>query len=189
MRYIRKKFVLHPPLPFNLAQLLILAGFGENDYLAFANTPGNFPPQANEQDRAWDIDYDKDGIINLFEAIIGTSPSDPNDFFRTVVSFFIGGGGVEVKLSSTDPNDQSRINATNHEDGFRIDFRPYQPNDLAYTLYKVFQGDNNDERVALSTNHTMDVATGNGYFLLPFNTEGLTNEIVAVGADDPDFVP
>ncbi|MDG2169371.1 MAG: hypothetical protein P8L44_15755 [Opitutales bacterium] len=134
---------------------------------------------------AWNYDLDGDGIINLYEILLGTSPSDPNSLFKTVISFLVGDGDVAAKLVSADLDGDPWANAAYHEDELRIDFSPYKPNELSYTLYRVFEGESNDERVAIST----DASTGNGYFILPFNPDGLTNEIVAVGAEDPDFVP
>lgn len=177
------------PLPCDYAQLLIIAAFGENDYLTRAAAPGVFPSTATAEQKVWNFDLDGDGIINLYEILLGTDPSDPNSLFKTVISFLIADGGVQAKLVSSDFEGDPWANATDHEDGLRIDFSPYNPQELSYTLYRVFQGENNDGREAISTDAQLDETTGNGYFILPFNMEGLTNEIVAVGAEDPDFVP
>ena len=170
-------------------QLLILAAFVENDYLTKASAPGVFPENTPPEMIAWNYDLDGDGIINLYEILLGTSPSDPNSLFKTVISFLVGDGDVAAKLVSADLDGDPWANAAYHEDELRIDFSPYKPNELSYTLYRVFEGESNDERVAISTDAQMDASTGNGYFILPFNPDGLTNEIVAVGAEDPDFVP
>ena len=177
------------PLPCDYAQLLILAAFGENDYLTRAAAPGVFPSSATPEQKVWDFDLDGDGIINLYEILLGTDPSDPNSLFKTVISFLVADGGVQAKLVSSNFEGDPWANATDHEDGLRIDFSPYNPQELSYTLYRVFQGENNDQREAISTDAQLDEATGNGYFILPFVENGLTNEIVAVGAEDPDFVP
>ena len=177
------------PLPCDYAQLFILAAFGENDYLARASAPGVFPSSTTPEQRVWNFDLDGDGIINLYEILLGTDPADPNSLFKTIISFLVAGGGVEAKLVSSDFEGDPWANATDHEDGLRIDFSPYKPQELSYTLYRVFQGENNDGMEAISSDAQLDEATGNGYFILPFAETGLTNEIVAVGAEDPDFVP
>ena len=50
-----------------------------------------------------------------------------------------------------------------------------------FTLYRVLQGENNNERVPISTDGLLYEVIGDGFFILPFNDEeGLTNEVVVV---------
>ena len=171
------------PLPCDLAQLAILAAYGENDFKKGAVFKVGTPPEL----RVWNADADGDGLINLFEVILGTDPSDPNSLFRVVLR--TQPPIFAAKSNSNNPVDQPRTNASHIGDELRVDFSPYNPVDLIYTLYNVFEGEDNDERVPIAATPMLDEATGDGYFLLPLNTEGLNTELVAVGADDPDFVP
>ena len=63
---------------------------------------GPFPPEASSEDRASDSDFDGDGQTNGEEFAAGTDPTDPEDFFWSVVDY--------------DP-----------VEGFKIVFCPYLP--------------------------------------------------------------
>ena len=142
------------PLPCDYAQLLILAAFGENDYLARANIPGTFKEGTPPELRVWDADADGDFLINLFEIILGTDPSDPNSLFRAVLK--PRPPVVATKSNSANSSNLPVVNASDHEGELRIDFSPYNPAELIYTLYNVFEGENNDERVPIVATPTLD---------------------------------
>lgn len=98
----------------------------EEDYEAYANNPnGPFPASATAQERAINNDFDGDGQTNGEEFAAGTDPSDPNDFFMSMVGF-------------------------DTEGNIKIVFKPYLPDKNDYTLLSAFGGPNNDEATSLN---------------------------------------
>ncbi len=146
------------PLPFNIAQVKIHTIVNEENYEAFANSSSSpFPPEATSEERAFDFDYDGDSQSNSDEAAAGTNPTRPDDFFR-----------VSVGISTNGDT--------------KILFSPYYPEKVEYTLFKVFQGGESNERTSVDATHQRHNEDSTfGCFVLPPNQEGFENALFLVG--------